>query len=150
MESDEDYVAPGTTVTVELDDATGDCTNCEFADVEPGSTYFIEIADIGLSTIGACGLSGTAITDEDISVVGVVDPYIASGNFACGALFEISSDAEYEAELEMTFSVNSIEYPFTVTVQEEPEPTAEEEEESAGGPNLLLLLPLAGGAWYGY
>ena len=122
--------------------ANGSDSECEFVDAQFGASYFVSVLDIGLSTIGACQLSGDAITDEDISVVGVIDPYIANGVMNCGALFEIDSDASSDTELELILTANGVAHEFWVTVEAESDST-EETEEQQNTLNTVLLLMLS-------
>lgn len=140
METDSEYETPEATVVITLED--GACTNCEFDDAEPGGFYFIEAQDIGLATIGGCELSGTAVDSGLIAAIGMVDPYIESGAMNCGALFEIDSEAEFEAVLEMTMTANDVDYDFTVTIREQ----NSDDETSSGFPltTILLVVGVAG------
>lgn len=88
MEDDSDYESPDGEVLYHTDedsciifDATLEenvLLDCEITNLQQRDYAFIEVANIGSAGFGDCSVTGAAIDDGYIELVGILEPYINS------------------------------------------------------------------------
>ena len=134
--------------------------DCEITNLQLRDYAFIEVANIGSAGFGACSVTGAAIDDGHIELVGLLEPYINSEEdpvtedytayYNCGALFRVSGTATYGQSFVLDFDANGTEVELTIKTAYERDTSSSEsedviaDEETEVNSVMRTLLSMAG------